>query len=115
MEESRNNRESITLPARAHKGDKMKRYNELTPDEKTLVFDKECKNILDAALDDVFPELEDEIKKAADIAESNQTPWFFQAILYHEIPGAKEKIDAIIQDNIENALFIEKHEYAINL
>jgi hypothetical protein len=96
----------------------MKTYTQLTEAEQKAAFEKGFKETMSAIIEsngDLFPGLESEVDQAAVIAENNQTPWFFGEILYHEIAGAKEKIDAAIQDYIANALYPESGEYVINI
>ena len=94
----------------------MKRYTDLTEEEKASAFQAGFKRVLvfiSEGKADFFPDLEEEVKQALFEAENNQTPWFFPSILYHEVKGAKEKIDAAVQLYIEDALYPEPGEYIL--
>ena len=93
----------------------MKKYSELTEDERKKAFESGFRYIMKdiSEMPDYYVEIEDEISKASDIAERNYTPWFFCEILYHEIEGAKEKIDKLVQEYIENALYPKSGEYVL--
>jgi hypothetical protein len=96
----------------------MKKWNDLTPGEREKVIERETNSTLQAIAEaggNLFPELEAEIEAAWKIAERNRTPWFFAPILYQDIPGAKEKIDAITLNFCESALYAEAGEHFINL
>jgi hypothetical protein len=95
----------------------MRKYADLTEAEKKQAFERGFQKTMKGieACPSWFPDIEKEIEKANNTAESNRTPWFFQEILYHEIPGAKEKINQIIQEHIEGALYPESGEYVIYL
>lgn len=93
----------------------MRKYVDLNDVEKEIAFNKGLQIVLDAAGKEVFPELEDHVE-AADIKASElNTPWFFGAILYQDIEGAKEIIDELVVEYIENALYPEDGEYVITL
>ena len=84
----------------------MKTWNELSHSEKRIVFDKELNDTLKAITEapEMFPELEQEISRAWNIAESNRTPWFFIEILYHE-SHCKLKIQKIAVRFLHSAVF----------
>jgi hypothetical protein len=95
----------------------MKTWKDLTDVEKEKVKNGEFESIMHTIIEapELFPELEEWVRQAWEEADKMQTPWFIGSILYQDISGAKEMIDAIVLESCETAIYIESGEHSIKL
>ena len=91
----------------------MKRYRQLTTEQKTKAVEKCLVNLLEAILEGVKmldDDLQSKIDEAVEKAEQMQTPWF---ALEYIMDTCAEELGVIALDEAKQCLYAQPGEYVI--